>query len=229
VNVETVALLGGLLFLLIAVVGGGFTVRDVTIPQVPKWARISSAALGVVFTLPFILMLVVEPSPPAPAPSLPPVSGSPGTEVSPSGGVDASFFYNFDGEGIHTDAHGGRYVADASGKGHDGYVKKSLRQTGDLTMIPHSNRGMALKFLAPCPLNATSTCPRVIIEAADAADLDPGTGDFSFGADVLLQRNETGADSNIIEKGYPNATSQWKLRVELAESPAASSMAGAQT
>ena len=39
---ESVALLGGLLFLLIAVVGGGFTIREIIMPGVPRWGRLAS-------------------------------------------------------------------------------------------------------------------------------------------------------------------------------------------
>lgn len=38
---ETVALLGGLLFLLLALVGGGFTIREISMPNVPPWARVA--------------------------------------------------------------------------------------------------------------------------------------------------------------------------------------------
>jgi hypothetical protein len=50
---ETATLLVGVLFLLIAIVGGGFSAKDVTIPSVPKWARIVSAILGSAFILLF--------------------------------------------------------------------------------------------------------------------------------------------------------------------------------
>lgn len=38
--------LGGL-FLLIAIVGGGFTAKELTVPKVPTWARIASGIVGV--------------------------------------------------------------------------------------------------------------------------------------------------------------------------------------
>lgn len=56
---DAIALAGGILFLLIAVVGGGFTVRELIIPAVPKWARVSSTVIGVLFSLPFFLGIVV--------------------------------------------------------------------------------------------------------------------------------------------------------------------------
>jgi hypothetical protein len=46
VTPEAVGLGMGGLFLLIAVVGGGFTAKELTIPTVPKWARMASGILG---------------------------------------------------------------------------------------------------------------------------------------------------------------------------------------
>lgn len=46
---ETIALAIGSLFLLIAIVGGGFTIERAQIPQVPAWARIVSSVIGVAF------------------------------------------------------------------------------------------------------------------------------------------------------------------------------------
>jgi len=50
---ETATLLVGVLFLLIAIVGGGFSAKEITIPSVPKWARIVCAILGSAFVLLF--------------------------------------------------------------------------------------------------------------------------------------------------------------------------------
>jgi len=50
---EAVALVGGLLFLLIAVVGGGFTAKEIAIPGVPGWGRIASLAVGVALVVPY--------------------------------------------------------------------------------------------------------------------------------------------------------------------------------
>jgi hypothetical protein len=53
VSPEAVALLGGLLFLLIAVVGGGFTAKEIAIPGVPGWGRLASLAVGVALVVPY--------------------------------------------------------------------------------------------------------------------------------------------------------------------------------
>jgi hypothetical protein len=51
---EAVALLGGLLFLLIAIVGGGFTAKEISLPGVPGWARVASLALGLALVVPYV-------------------------------------------------------------------------------------------------------------------------------------------------------------------------------
>jgi hypothetical protein len=53
---ETIALVGGLLFLLIAIVGGGFSAKEVVIPRVPAWGRMASLLLGAALVLPYFLM-----------------------------------------------------------------------------------------------------------------------------------------------------------------------------
>jgi hypothetical protein len=46
---ETIALTMGSLFLLIAIVGGGFSIERAQIPQVPTWARVVSSVVGASF------------------------------------------------------------------------------------------------------------------------------------------------------------------------------------
>jgi hypothetical protein len=48
-----VGLFGGLLFLLIAVVGGGFTIKEIAMPAVPNWARVASLAIGAALVVPY--------------------------------------------------------------------------------------------------------------------------------------------------------------------------------
>jgi hypothetical protein len=65
VDIEQIALLAGVLFILIAVVGGGFTVREIKIPKVPGWARLVSLVVGLAFIGPFLYAGVVRgPAPP---------------------------------------------------------------------------------------------------------------------------------------------------------------------
>lgn len=52
-DIEQVALLAGILFILIAIVGGGITIRELRIPRVPGWARAGSLVIGLAFVFPF--------------------------------------------------------------------------------------------------------------------------------------------------------------------------------
>lgn len=52
---EVVALAGGILFLLVAIVGGGFAIREISLPTVPSWARVASAVFGLLLLVPFLL------------------------------------------------------------------------------------------------------------------------------------------------------------------------------
>ena len=56
-STEVVALAGGILFLLVAIVGGGFVIREISIPRVPNWARVAAAVFGMLLLLPFLLTL----------------------------------------------------------------------------------------------------------------------------------------------------------------------------
>lgn len=53
----TVSMLAAAVFLLIAVVGGGFTVKELSVPAVPTWGRIVAGLLGVLFAAPFVVGL----------------------------------------------------------------------------------------------------------------------------------------------------------------------------
>jgi hypothetical protein len=57
-SAEVVALGGGILFVLVAIVGGGFTIRELMMPRVPHWARVVSAVFGLLLLLPFVLTVV---------------------------------------------------------------------------------------------------------------------------------------------------------------------------
>ena len=48
-NEVAVGLLAGALFILIGLVGGGFTVREIHIPVVATWTRAASIIVGVLF------------------------------------------------------------------------------------------------------------------------------------------------------------------------------------
>lgn len=48
---ETVSLVASVMFFLIALVGGGFSAKELAIPQVPNWARIVAVFLGIAFAM----------------------------------------------------------------------------------------------------------------------------------------------------------------------------------
>jgi len=57
-SVQVVALGGGILFVLVAIVGGGFAIREIALPKVPRWARVASGVFGILLLLPFMLNLL---------------------------------------------------------------------------------------------------------------------------------------------------------------------------
>jgi hypothetical protein len=63
VEPNAIALLAGILFLVIAVVGGGFTIERLQVPTVPNWSRIASAVLGVLFVGGFFYTSMSNPDP----------------------------------------------------------------------------------------------------------------------------------------------------------------------
>ena len=67
----------------------------------------------------------------------------------------------------------------------------------------------------PAKCNAASKqCPRAVLQAADAPDLNPGAGPIRFGATVKLARGQTGIGENILQKGYSATGGQYKLQVD---------------
>ncbi len=100
-------------------------------------------------------------------------------------------------------------VVDDSGKGHTGTVHSA---NGGTVVPVVGFEGQGVKFPAVC---TGTTCPHADITAADAADLNPGTALFTFGARVRLTLADLTADhgSNIVQKGLYN-TPQWKLQLD---------------
>lgn len=107
-------------------------------------------------------------------------------------------------------------VADDAGNGHDATVSTNGNPGAGLATVSPGSGGLgqAIAFPASCP-NTDSTCPRAVLTAPDAADLNPGTGDFSYGVRLRVTAAELGSDhgGNLLQKGMWN-TSQWKLQLE---------------
>ena len=76
-----------------------------------------------------------------------------------------------------------------------------------------AGRGAAVEFPAKCEVSAG--CPRALLEVASDSSLNPGAGDFSFGASVWLAADQTSIGSNIVQKGrFGSAGGQWKLQID---------------
>jgi Concanavalin A-like lectin/glucanases superfamily len=97
---------------------------------------------------------------------------------------------------------------DGSGNGH--LLRAAARDGGTVRAVPHG-AGQALAFPPVC---SDATCPRVVLQAADVPDLNPGSSPLRFGAGVLLPRSGTGAGENVVQKGYATAGGQYKLQVD---------------
>ncbi len=63
-DATTILILGGLLFILIAIIGGGFSIKEITIPKIPKWMRVLSFLVG----LGLIYISFFSPIPPSQPP-----------------------------------------------------------------------------------------------------------------------------------------------------------------
>ncbi len=110
--------------------------------------------------------------------------------------------YDFDAGGTT-----GPY-ADVSGAGHP--LQVSTARGGALRTVAHG-AGTALRF----PERCTGTgCPKVILQASSAPDLNPGTRPLRYGASVLLRADQTTAGQNVMQKGYSNSGSHFKLQVD---------------
>jgi hypothetical protein len=97
---------------------------------------------------------------------------------------------------------------DGSGKGH--LLRAVVRNGGAVKLVPKGN-GQALTFPAKC---TGASCPRLVLQAGDTADLNPGAGPVRYGAAVRMAPEEAGAGENILQKGYSTAGGQYKLQVD---------------
>ena len=127
--------------------------------------------------------------------------GSPATtESTPPADYVAS--YNFD-----------TTIADGTfddGSGHGHLLRAVVRNGGKITMSPHGS-GQALAFPPKCTGTA---CPRLVLQAADTPDLNPGPGPLAYGAGVLLGAAETSSGENVLQQGYSTGGGQYKLQVD---------------
>jgi hypothetical protein len=124
------------------------------------------------------------------------------TETAPAPASEYVASYNFD-----TTVADGTFD-DGSGNGH--LLRAVTRNGGAVRMIAHG-AGQAVVFPPTC---AGDTCPRLVLQAADTADLNPGTRPIRFGAGVKMAPEEAGDGENVLQKGYSTAGGQYKLQVD---------------
>jgi hypothetical protein len=96
---------------------------------------------------------------------------------------------------------------DGSGNGH--LLRTVVRNGAVITLTRHGN-GQALTFPPMC---TGASCPRLVLQAGDVPDLNPGTAPLRFGAGVLMGKAEGAAPQNILQKGYA-AGGQYKLQID---------------
>jgi hypothetical protein len=97
---------------------------------------------------------------------------------------------------------------DGSGKGH--LLRAVVRNGGAVKLESHAS-GQAVTFPTKC---SGDSCPRLVLQAADTPDLNPGAGPVRWGAMVKLAAEETGAGENIVQKGYSTSGGQYKLQAD---------------
>ncbi|MBW6437563.1 LamG domain-containing protein [Actinoplanes hulinensis] len=99
-------------------------------------------------------------------------------------------------------------LADESGNGHT--LRMLSFQGGRVRTVAHG-LGAAVAFPGKC---IRLVCPHVVLQSGTSADLNPGTRDIAFGADVLLPPGQTSPGQNIVQKGYSTTSSQYKLQID---------------
>jgi hypothetical protein len=93
----------------------------------------------------------------------------------------------------------------------DGHPLRTVAVNGGKVTAVRHGAGMAVQFPRKC---SGGGCPRVVLQAASTAALNPGAAAFRYGASVLLRRDQTTAGQNVLQKGYSAAGGQYKLQVD---------------
>jgi hypothetical protein len=127
---------------------------------------------------------------------------TPREETTPSTGPGYAASYNFD-----------TTIADGTfddGSGH-GHLLRAMTRNGGTLKLAAKGSGQALTFPPKC---TGSKCPRLVLQAADTPDLNPGNRPLRYGAGVLLSPAETASGENVLQKGYSTGGGQYKLQVD---------------
>ncbi|WP_232344240.1 LamG-like jellyroll fold domain-containing protein [Actinoplanes awajinensis] len=99
-------------------------------------------------------------------------------------------------------------ILDESGLGHN--LRVVAGHGGQVRPVVHGP-GNALAFPPRC---VASLCPHVALQSPNTADLNPGTRNLAYGADVLLLPTQTSKGQNVLQKGYSKTSSQYKLQID---------------
>lgn len=123
---------------------------------------------------------------------------------------DADLWLSFDADAVGVD--GSREYPDALGGPFAGRVVTS--NDGRVERVPGADGdGDAVAFPAKC--TAPNGCPRAMVEVLPNPALNPGEGEFEYGASVWLSPDQTTTGSNIMQKGrFGMAGGLWKLQVD---------------
>ncbi|WP_030437956.1 LamG-like jellyroll fold domain-containing protein [Actinoplanes subtropicus] len=153
------------------------------------------------------------------------------------GGLSRKRYAQFDGPSTlpEKDTVAGDYVASYNfdttiadgtfddGSGHGHLLRAVMRNGGKITLTPHAT-GQALTFPPKC---TGAGCARLVLQAADTPDLNPGTKPLRYGANVLLAAAETSSGENVLQKGYSTKGGQYKLQVDGVSGKPSCGMSGA--
>jgi hypothetical protein len=138
----------------------------------------------------------------SPAPTATKANGTGGNAVG-TATAPISLRYTFD-RGL------GRAIADTDGR----FPLRPISQNdGTLAFTPRDS-GLAMQFPPRCRLDE-QRCPRAILEGLRIDAFNPGTRPLSYGASVLMTREDLGDGANVMQKGYSvGGVSQFKLQVD---------------
>jgi hypothetical protein len=124
--------------------------------------------------------------------------------------------YDFD-DGL-LDNGGARYAPDLGGADRRGVVLGANGGEGLLEVIARDDgAGSAIRFPGECADPDPAACPRVILEAKDSAEQNPGERDFAVTLDFLVPSLPVGSaigDQNVMQKGNFDDPAQWKVEID---------------
>jgi hypothetical protein len=100
-------------------------------------------------------------------------------------------------------------VAENSGRGTPLTVRSVDKGVARLLA---AGTGKYIGLPSRCATTGT-TCPRVLLEGTDDADLDPGIRRFTWGASVNIAKAQLAGSANVMQKGSVSTESQWKMQI----------------